>query len=70
MVGAHDAWPPDFDQDQHVDIIDVLYFAPVIASIVGDPRYDPRFDLDANEAINIIEVLIMAPFMMKSCAGP
>ena len=70
VVGAHDAWPPDFDQDQHVDIIDVLYFAPVIASIVGDPRYDPRFDLDANEAINIIEVLIMAPFMMKSCAGP
>jgi len=59
---------PDFDDDQNVDIIDVLYFPPVIVSKVGDPRYDPRFDLDANVWINIIDVLTMAPFMTESCA--
>ena len=63
-----DAWPLDFDDNRTVNIIDVLFFAPVITKKEGDPGFDPRFDLNVTRTINIVDVLYLAPFMTTSCA--
>jgi len=39
----------------------------VISSQLGQPNYDRRFDLNGSGAVDIIDVLSSAPFMMKSC---
>ena len=56
VVGVHPAWPPDFDNDQVVDIIDVLALKPVF----GSPSV--RHDLDASGGdVDIIDVLALKP---------
>jgi len=63
---AHDAWPPDFNKSTRVDVIDALFFGSPILS----GEYDRRFDLNGNGVVNIIDVLVLAPFMMQSCSNP
>jgi len=61
---ADDCWPPDFDDDQDVDIFDVITFKP---PIVND-TYDARHDLFGQDSvINIFDVLQIKPFFGKSC---
>ena len=49
-----------------VNIIDVLFFAtPILPG-----GYDSRFDLNANGVVNIIDVLVLGPFIGKSCTNP
>ena len=64
------AWPPDFDNNTSVNIIDALHFGPVISSRPGDDQYDQRFNLDAAGYINVIDVLMLGPVIMQSCANP
>ena len=60
-----DAWPMDFDMNTKVNIIDVLFFGPVLSA-----EYDSRFDLNANGVVNIIDVLMFGPFIGQSCTNP
>ena len=57
------AWPPDFDDSQVMDILDVLALKPVF----GTPSV--RHDLNVSGGgIDIIDVLALKPFFGESCA--
>jgi hypothetical protein len=63
-----DAWPPDFNQDRAVNILDVLLFKGKLQHCwPDDPEYNQRFDLDASLCVNILDVLIMNPYIDASC---
>jgi thermitase len=62
------AWPPDFDDSQTVNILDVLQLKPHFGTSSGDTNYSPRFDLDANGSIDILDVLAMKPPFKTSCS--
>jgi len=66
----HDAWPPDINNSVTANIIDILFYAPVMLTDFGDPNYDSRFDFNASGRIDIIDVLVLGPFMMQSCSNP
>ncbi len=59
---ADDRWPPDFDDNKTVNIVDVLQLKPVF----GTPS--ARHDLDASGGnINIVDVLKIKPVFNGSC---
>jgi hypothetical protein len=66
-----DAWPPDFDDDQSVTILDVLALKPVFLSSIGDGTYQARKDIapvtGPNGSIDIIDVLALKPWFLKNC---
>jgi len=63
-----DAWPPDFNNDATVNVIDIIAFRGSVMSTAGEARYTARFDLNIDDRIDIIDVLAMRPFIMRSCA--
>ena len=69
VVGVHPAWPPDFDNSQNVNIVDVLALKPAFGSAVGDASYVPRSDLNADGSINIVDVLALKPDFGTSCSS-
>ena len=62
------AWPPDFNNNQVVNIIDVLYFGDKINKKVADDPSLSRYDFNMDGTINIIDVLYMGPYMSKRCS--
>lgn len=65
-----DAWPPDFNDDQLVSIADVVLWGEHYPSSTGDPKYDPRFDLNADGKISIMDNLILGQFFGLNCSVP
>ena len=65
VVGAHDAWPPDFDMNRSVDILDVGEIRLVFHTTV--PPTSPRFDLKPDGDINILDVGELRLFYNLSC---
>lgn len=62
-----DAWPPDFDDDRVVNIVDVLGIKAPFGTSVGDPGYSARHDLNADGTIDIIDVLALNPVFNTTC---
>jgi hypothetical protein len=70
------AWPPDFDDNQTVNLLDVLEFKPHYGSSVQNPDpngdgiidYDPRYDLNADGSIDLLDLLPLKPSFKTSCA--
>jgi hypothetical protein len=63
-----DAWPPDWDDTQTVNLLDLLPFKQHSrATDPSDPKYDARFDLNTDGAINILDLLPFKPFFRLSC---
>jgi hypothetical protein len=63
-----DPWPPDWDDSQTVNLLDLLPFKPHFgATDPLDPKYDPRFDLNIDNAINLLDLLPFKPFFNLSC---
>lgn len=62
-----DAWPPDFNDDQTVNIFDLALFNPHFGSSEGDPNYDPRYDLDINGSIDILDILPFKEYLGQTC---
>jgi len=62
-----DAWPPDFNDDRKVNIVDLLFFGDKMIKKVADDPSLKRYDFDANGTINIIDVQYMSPYMTKTC---
>jgi hypothetical protein len=57
-----DDWPPDFNNSQNIDILDILQFKPVF----GGPS--TRHDLNVSGgAIDILDVLATKPVFGQSC---
>ena len=65
---ALDASPPDTNDDQSVNNLDLGVMAPVWRTAVGDADFDPRLDLNADGQINNVDAGVMAPFWRTSCA--
>jgi len=65
-----DAWPPDFNKDTTVSILDLLLFKPVLGSEAGDPDYNRRFDLNIDGKVDILDVLLLKPIFSLSCTNP
>ena len=64
-----DAWPPDFDDSQTVNLLDLLPFKQHYgATDPTDPLYDPRYDLNTNGAVNLLDLLPFKVFYGLSCA--
>ncbi|MCB0216497.1 MAG: carboxypeptidase regulatory-like domain-containing protein [Caldilineae bacterium] len=59
----------DFDCNCRIDIRDVMAVVARWGTRVGDPDYDPTFDLDADGDIDIIDVQIEAGLWGKTCAS-
>jgi len=67
---SEDAWPPDFNKDAIVNILDVLLFKPVLGTEAGDSNYNNRFDLNVDRAVSILDVLLFKPIFGLSCENP
>ena len=61
------AWPPDFDNNKVVNIIDVVLLAQHFPSDQGEPKYSVRYDLNADRAINILDVVLWAKYFKRAC---
>ena len=58
-------WPPDFDDNKMVNIIDVLALKTPFNTAV--PPTSPRFDLAPDGAINVVDVLRLKPVFNTAC---
>ncbi len=59
---ADDKWPPDFNDDQVVNLADVFQvLPPIFGSSSDDPLYSARSDLVPDGVINLGDVLQMFP---------
>jgi hypothetical protein len=60
-----DAWPPDFNDDRFVNIIDVNAMRPPVFNLLEgkgtNPFYSERFDMNADNFINILDVNALRP---------
>ena len=66
--GATDAaWPPDINNDKTVNTLDVGAFRSVFSSKVGDANYNRRYDLNADQVINLSDIYILRNYNGKSC---
>ena len=65
-----DAWPPDFNDDKTVDILDVVQLTPpVFGKVLGDDLYERRKDLLPDETINILDMVqVTPPVFGSSCS--
>jgi hypothetical protein len=64
---ADDKWPPDWDDTQTVNLMDLLPFKPHFNTTYPDPLYDVRYDLNTDNAINLMDLLPFKPFFNLSC---
>lgn len=65
-----DAWPPDFNNDGAVDITDRDLLAAHFGFAAIGPPYDSRFDLNANGAINSLDLVLENKYSGKTCTSP
>ena len=63
------AWPPDFNNSRKVDIVDEGFFRLVFLSQKGDGKYIKRYDLNADDRINILDVGATRPYFNKTCTN-
>ena len=64
---AVDAWPPDFNDDQSVNIFDVNILGPAFFSTAPGPPYQARLDISPNNGIDIFDVNRLGQFFFLSC---
>jgi hypothetical protein len=67
---AVDAWPPDFNDDRSVGVMDLLSMGPsfktAYGSEDGDPQYSARFDLDASGDVDVLDLMGMGASFKNS----
>ena len=63
-----DRWPPDLNDDQTVNILDVLALKPHFNATYDDPIFSRRHDLNADMWINILDVLVLKPVFNMTCS--
>lgn len=66
------AWPPDFDNDGIVSIGDINSFIfPTrirkYGTSVGNKKYNPRWDLNADGSINMTDIQITSSYFNIRC---
>lgn len=63
------AWPPDFDNNTQINILDLQQYNGRIGYGVGDESYVQRLDLDANGQVNIVDLQLFRGRMGQSCSN-
>ena len=58
---------PDFDGDGIISVQDLVQVARRMDTVVGDRRYDARFDLNKDGAINVIDLVMVVHRFGESC---
>jgi hypothetical protein len=67
--GEPDAWPPDYNKNQLVDVLDVLALKPHFNTAMPDPRYEQRLDIGRQDGrINLTDALRYKPYWQGSCS--
>lgn len=61
------AWPPDVNNDGTVNTLDQSAIAGIFNARIGDSRYNRRYDLNADGAINSADLGLDASYNGKSC---
>ncbi len=68
---SHDAFPPDPNRNgvsfRRVDSLDAFLFAQRFGSALGDGTYLPRYDLNGDGAINMLDIFTLAQYFNTSC---
>jgi hypothetical protein len=60
-------WPPDWDDNKTVNLMDLLPFKPHFNKTFPDPLYDVRYDLNLDNSNNLLDLLPFKPFFNLSC---
>jgi hypothetical protein len=63
-----DVWPGDFNDDSLTNLPDVVSFGPAFNKLMGQPGYNVRYDLSANNQVTLTDVVILGPFFNKGCS--
>ena len=66
-ITVQDCIPGDLDCNCVVDIVDVMLVASRWNTHVGDPDYDPAYDMDNDGDIDIVDVMIVASHWGETC---
>jgi len=61
------AWPPDFNGDHVVDVVDAIMFLMHAPSALGSANYDQRADMNADTVIDITDILIFLSYFPGAC---
>jgi hypothetical protein len=63
VTTSHKAWPPDFDNNKTINILDIVQLTPpTFGAVKGvDPEYTDRKDLNADTVINILDIVKLTP---------
>lgn len=61
------AWPPDFNNDKMVNILDFGSIRPHFNSSPPNPNYSVRHDLTADGAVNILDIGRIRPVFNTGC---
>ena len=64
---AVDGWPPDFDDNTKVDIVDAAAFRSKFGLTSVDAGYSPRFDLNGDGLIDLLDVSRLRTEFDKTC---
>jgi hypothetical protein len=62
-----DAWPPDFNDDTAVNVLDINVMKPAFFSSFPGPPYDVRLDLKSDGNINVLDINRMKPLFFSTC---
>jgi len=67
---SDDAWPPDFDKNKVINILDVGEVLPPYFGLTSSsPDWDPRKDLVVDGVINILDVgMTLPPIFGQTCS--
>ena len=65
------AWPceipGDLDCDCDVDVADIMLVASLWHTAVGDPDFNPDYDLDDSGGIDIVDIMLVAVHWGEGC---
>ena len=62
-------YPLDFDCDCDVDIVDISMAAYTYGTAIGNPNYNPTYDLDNDGDIDIVDITMVAYDYGWSCGN-
>ena len=62
-----DSWPPDLNDSRTVNLLDVIFYIPVLNLDSEDPGFSARLDLNQDTRINTLDVLQFIPVLNKTC---
>ena len=63
-----DAWAPDLDDDQDIDANDYNMIVAKYTTKVGDPGWDPRYDVIKNGVVEVNDVVYVYSRAGKNCS--